>query len=273
MQQRLIQFCILDPPADGKWGGQSKAALAWFQQMKGLSASGEIDQATLTALQNTSELIPLQLGTDFASRLIKYMMNKQYYVPRGDKRYSIVYVQGLSENFQLITNTPDGWNDQRIILEIPNNGVPRIVNHWVATTDPGVASTKSSKIAAGVAQVAFGQYQAWKQGFHYGSGSRPPYPALEQAGPIDIMRDTNRNYKRDSGDTLVKNSTGNFINQHHGWGSDKVGFNSAGCLVGKNPKGHFEFIDLCKEDLRYKVNPNYLYFTAVIDGQDLFNNT
>jgi hypothetical protein len=121
--------------------------------------------------------------------------------------------------------------------------------------------------------VAFGQYQAWKQGFHYGSGSRPPYPALEQAGPIDIMRDTNRNYKRDSGDTLVKNSTGNFINQHHGWGSDKVGFNSAGCLVGKNPKGHFEFIDLCKEDLRYKVNPNYLYFTAVIDGQDLFSNT
>ncbi len=271
VQEQLIRFCILDPPADGKWGKQSQAALSWFQQFKRLSnCTGTIDNETLAALKNTQELIPVRLGTDFASRLTQYMMQKGYYVPRGDKRYSIVYVQGVDENFQPIANTPDGWNDQRIILEIPNNGVPRIVDHWIATCDPGAAPTRNSTIAGGVAQVAFGQYQAWRCGYHYGSGSRPPYPALEQAGPINIMRDTNRNYRRDGGDTLRENSTGNFINQHHGWGSGKVGFNSMGCLVGKNPEGHFKFIDLCKQDVRYQVNSNYLFWTTVIEGTDLF---
>jgi lysozyme family protein/GH24 family phage-related lysozyme (muramidase) len=273
VQEKLIQFCILDPPADGKWGGQSKAALAWFQQMKGLSASGEIDQATLTALQNTSELVPLHLGSDFASRLAKYMINKGYYVPRGDKRYSIVYVQSLNENFQLTGNTPDAWDDRRIILEIPNNGVPRIVNHWRATTDPGKVAVQTTKVSGGAAQVAFGQYQAWQHGQH-GIGKRSgPYPALVQVGPVDIVRDTNRNFRRDDGDTLVRQSVGNGINQHHGWGAGNVGHNSHGCLVGKDIKGHEEFIAMCKQDLRYQVNRNYIYFTTVIDGQDLFKNT
>lgn len=272
VQEQLIRFCILDPPADGKWGKQSQAALISFQQLKGLSnCTGAIDNDTLAALKNTQDLIPLRLGTDFASRLTQYMMQKGYYVPRGDKRYSIVYVHSLNENFQPIESTPDAWDDRRIILEIPNNGVPRIVNHWTATCDPGADPTRTSRIAGGVAQVAFGQYQAWQHGLHGGSGRNAPYPALVQVGPVDIMRDTNRNFRRDSGDTLVKQSEGNGINQHHGWNSDEVGHNSEGCLVGKNVAGHHEFIDLCKQDVRYQVNSGYMYFTTVIEGTDLFN--
>ncbi|HEY9725204.1 MAG TPA: peptidoglycan-binding protein, partial [Chroococcales cyanobacterium] len=270
VQQQLIRLCILDPPADGKWGKQSKAALASFQQLKGLANTGEIDSATLAALGSTQELIPLKLGTDFASSLTQYMMKKGYFVPRGDRRYSIVYVHSLNEQFQPTPSTPDAWDDRRMILEIPNNGVPRIVNHWTATCDPGLAPTQRSRIAGGVAQVAFGQYQAWQHGFH-GYGKRyPPYPSLVQAGPVDIMRDTNRNYRRDSGDTLIQKSTGNGINQHHGWNASEVGFNSEGCLVGKNVEGHHEFIDLCKQDVRYQVNPGYTYFTTVIEGADIF---
>lgn len=270
VQQQLIRLHLLDPPADGKWGVQSKAALASFQTLKGLSNStGQLDSDTIAALADTEEIIILKLGTDFASRLTKYMRKKGYYVPMGKGRYSIVYVHALNEDFEPTTKTPDAWDDRRLLLEIGNDGVPRIINHWMATCDPGVAASQGSDIQGGVAQVAFGQYRAWQYGFHWGSGNYAPYPALCQVGAINIWRDSNRDNKRDQGDLLVPNSEGNGINQHHGWGAEIVGLNSEGCLVGKNPKGHSEFIDLCKQDVRYQINPNYVFYTTIIDSADL----
>ncbi|MDY6782546.1 MAG: DUF4231 domain-containing protein [Cyanobacteriota bacterium] len=263
VQEKLVGFCILDPPADGKWGKQSQAALAWFQQFKGLAdRSGKFTPETIEALKNTRELIPLKLGSDFASRIARFMTRKGYYLPRGDRRYSIVYVQSVNENFQLTSNTPDAWDDRRIVLEVNNKGVPRIVNHWVATCDPGRHYTLSPMNPGGAAQVAFGQYKAWQHGLHTG------YPALVQVGAVDIYRDSNKSFKRDT--ALIKASTGNGINQHHGGNAAKVGRYSAGCLVGKNVKGHEEFLALCKQDIRYQVNAGYIYWTTVIEGTELF---
>jgi hypothetical protein len=51
---------------------------------------------------------------------------------------------------------------------------------------------------------------------------------------------------------------------------------SAGSLVGRTRQGHQEFMALIKQDHRYQRNPNYLFLTTIISGEDLaqqFANT
>jgi hypothetical protein len=61
------------------------------------------------------------------------------------------------------------------------------------------------------------------------------------------------------------------INQHWGGDSpvDAVGRWSAGCLVGRTRDGHREFMEIVKDDPDYRRNPNYVFSTTVIPGDDL----
>jgi hypothetical protein len=256
-QQALIKLGLLDPPADGRWGPLSQQALLDFQLLSGLQPTGKFDEPTLKALTVAKSAI--QLNSDFASKIVQYMLAQGYFVATGAKRYNIVYVEGVDENGVPNPDTFNQWNDRRLIIEVDQ--VPKIVGNWIATTEPGAAYTYNPMNARGAFRIAFGQYKAWKFGLH----GRSQYPALVQRASVSGYRDKDKNGIR-TGDLLVTGD--NFgINQHHGGNSKLVDWHSAGCLVGQSIGGHHEFLEILRGDRRY--NPNYIFYTTVIAGDKL----
>lgn len=260
IQTNLVRLGLLDPPVDGKFGQYSTQALKEFQALMRLP---ELNEQTLKALSEVKEVVPLQLGNDFASRIIKYMRQKQYFVAVGDRKYNIVYVEGA--NWDGIPNDDrfNQWNDRRIVIEIAS-GTPKILGNWVATTEPGEHYTNHPMNAQGAARIAFGQYQAWQIGTH---GKSEPHEALIQTGTVKVYRDFNKDGFR-TGDTLdVGNGFG--INQHWGYDMALVDRSSAGCLVGQSRDSHKVFMQLIKQDRRYQLSNHYIYMTTVIPGDEL----
>jgi hypothetical protein len=198
------------------------------------------------------------------------MQSKGYQIFQGIRQYNIVYIEGMNADGTLNDDTPNYFNDRRIVIQILD-GVPAIVGNWEGTTEPGDRYTESPMNPKGAARIKFGQYKAWQVGIHYGGGS-DPHEALVQVAPITVFRDFNKDYQR-AGDQI---ETGNFdINQH--WGFDlpynDVYYASAGCLVGRTRDGHREFMSLIKKDRRYQQNKNYLFYTTAISGQELIEQT
>ncbi|MCL1475267.1 peptidoglycan-binding domain-containing protein [Argonema antarcticum] len=260
VQINLFRLGLLDPPADGKFGRFSIQALKYFQSLIKISEAG-IGSQTSKALLEVKEAIPLQLGNDLASRIIKYMRSKMYFVALGEKRYNIVYVEGASADGTPNADTQNEWNDRRMVIEIAS-GTPKIVGNWVATTEPGTFYIKHPMNLNGAARIAFGQYQAWQVGIH-----NQNHEALVQRGQVKVHRDRNKDGFR-TGDAIYIGSDFG-INQHWGFDLPKVGVASAGCLVGQSRDSHREFMALIKKDARYQLNNKYVYFTTVIPGDDL----
>lgn len=246
-QQHLIRLGLLDPPADGKWGEYSKQALTEF---------GKNTKLELSDL--SSAKLALNLNTDFASRIVKYMLQNKYFVAVGD-RFNIVYVEGVNSDGTPNSDKLNEWNDRRIVLKI-TDGIPRIVGNWLATTEPGDYYTYHPMNPQGAARIAFGQYKAWQVGTH---GNSDRHEALIQTAPIKVHRDRNRDGLR-IGDPIDEGLFG--VNQHWGYDMPKVDRASAGCLVGQSRQGHKEFMALIKQDRRYQLNKAYVFMTTVIAG-------
>ncbi|AKG20643.1 peptidoglycan-binding domain-containing protein [Calothrix sp. 336/3] len=268
IQSQLVNLNLLQPPVDGKFGPTSIAALKEFQEL--VKASEQEFLGPITAkqlLEMKQEMLPkpsVNLGNDLGSRIIKYMMAKNYRVFTEPKEYNIVYVEGMNENGTLNNDAPNAFNDRRIVIEF-NNGVPRIVNQWQATTEPGSHYTYTPMNPAGAARIKFGQYKSWSVGMH---GNSDRHEALIQVTPITVHRDFNKDFKR-IGD---KTDTGLFaVNQHWGYDAPQNDIKnaSAGCLVGRMRQGHREFMALIKQDRRYTRNPGYVFYTTIIPGDDL----
>jgi peptidoglycan hydrolase-like protein with peptidoglycan-binding domain len=272
IQSRLITFGLLDPPADGKFGPISVAALKQFQTLMKCNEPELLGAVTAEKLIETKpENIPtpeLKLGNDLASRIIRYMQAKGYQIFQGIRQYNIVYIEGMSADGTLNKDTPNQFNDRRMVIQILD-GVPAIIGSWEATTEPGNRYTERPMNPGGAARIKFGQYKAWQVGIH---GTSDRHEGLVQTGgELSVHRDFNKDYQR-SGDKL---DTGYFaINQH--WGYDlpytNVYFASAGCLVGRTRQGHREFMSLIKKDQRYQLNDRYVFYTTVIYGQDLIDS-
>lgn len=200
---------------------------------------------------------------DLLTRIVAYMLARGYQVDTGPGQINIVYVEGMNTDGSLNSDALDNWNDLRLVFDY-HQGQPRLRHKAIATTEPGRAATFSApaKKRGGVARIAFGQYWAWKMGLHKGQ------VALVQAAPIPVYRDANLDGIR-TGDVLTF-ATG--INQHStrkGWKGPRVGTWSEGCLVGWIYNTHLTFISICKQDPRYKVDPNYLFATAILPGDKL----
>ncbi|WP_193195987.1 peptidoglycan-binding protein [Nostoc sp. MG11] len=268
IQILLIGLGLLEPPADGKFGPVSVAALKKFQDLTKTEESEFLGAVTAKKLIETKpeELPkpPLKLGSDIASKIIKYMQAKNYQVFTNLKEYNIVYIEGINENWSLNSDPPNQFNDRRIVIEVVD-GIPKIVNHWQATTEPGKYYTFNPMNSGGAARIKFGQYKAWAVGWH---GNADRHQALVQVAPITVHRDFNKDFQR-TGDKL---DTGLFlVNQH--WGYDAPANDiknaSAGCLVGRRREGHREFMAIIKQDRRYVANNDYVFYTTVISGDDL----
>lgn len=254
LQQTLISWGLLDPPADGLFGGQSKAALSYACQLCGVPESPQ-------GIADKVDPIPLHLDNSFASRIVKYMIAKGYHISKGERLYNIVYVEGENDDGTPNADTPNYFNDLRMIIEIKRDGIPKIIGMWNATTEPGDYYTLHPMNPDGAFRIAFGQYKAWQVGIH------KDHEALIQCGEISGYRDANEDYMR-TGDKLVTGS--DFcVDQHWGYDFDLVGRASAGCLVGRTRSGHREFMKLVKSDRRYEASDSYVFLTTIIAGDDL----
>lgn len=268
IQILLIGLGLLEPPADAKFGPVTAAAIKKFQELKKTNEPDYIGAITAKELIQTKPddlpKPPLKLGNDIASRIVKYMLAQNYQVFTGLKEYNIVYIEGMDGDWSLNSDTPNGFNDRRIVIEVVN-GVPKIVDHWQATTEPGRYYTLNPMNPGGAARIKFGQYKAWAVGMH---GNAERHEALVQVTAITVHRDFNKDYKR-TGDQL---DTGLFfVNQHWGYDapSNDIKNASAGCLVGRMRQGHREFMSIIKQDRRYVANNDYVFYTAIIPGDDL----
>lgn len=204
-----------------------------------------------------------------ASRIVKYMQEEDYKVAVRPNEFNIVYLEGSDQNGKPNADLPNAFNDRRLLIAF-ENGQPKIVGNWEATTEPGSHYTYRpiSQYARrnGAARIKFGQYKAWRIGIH---GTAEPHEALVQVDNISVHRDLNKDAMR-TGDRIDTNY--NFaINQH--WGYDFPKNNimtaSAGCLVGRTRKGHRDFMATLKKDQRYRLNSKYLFETTIIAGDDL----
>lgn len=255
IQQRLIEWGLLDPPADGLFGGQSRAALEYARQLCSLASDADTG-----LLLNQPDPISLRLDNSFASRLVRYMIAQDYHVAKGDRNYNIVYVEGADDDGTPNADTPNLWNDLRIVVEIKRDGIPKIIGMWNATTEPGRKYTVAPLNSGGAFRIKFGQYKAWKVGIH------KDHEALIQCVEVPGFRDKNKDFAR-TGDLQHKGHFG--INQHWGYDLPTVEGASAGCLVGRTRSGHREFMELIKRDRRYAVNNNYTFLTTIIPSDDL----
>ncbi|GBE91100.1 peptidoglycan-binding domain-containing protein [Nostoc cycadae] len=268
IQILLIGLGLLEPPADAKFGPVTAAAIKKFQELKKIDEPDYIGAFTAKELIETKpDELPkpaLKLGNDIASKIVKYMLAQNYQVFTGAKEYNIVYVEGIDGDWNLNSDTPNAFNDRRIVIEVVN-GTPKIVDHWQATTEPGRYYTLNPMNPGGAARIKFGQYKAWAVGLH---GNAERHEALVQVAPITVHRDFNKDYQR-TGDKL---DTGLFyVNQHWGYDapSNDIKNASAGCLVGRMRQGHREFMSIIKQDRRYVANNDYVFYTTVIPGDDL----
>lgn len=281
IQEVLVWLQFLDPPVDGKFGPISTDAFIEFQDTISKIRSEVGQERGFLGLDTAKALLEISpkdvprpnvnySRNDLAARLIKYMAEMNYRISVGDRKYNIVYVEGIDANGSLNNDAPNHFNDRRIVIEIPESDlIPIIKGNWEATTEPGTYFTLNPMgraIEYGAARIAFGQYKAWSVGTHYGSGA-DPHEALVQKTPISVYRDKNRDMVR-TGDFL---DTGDFeINQH--WGYDlprtNIGMAGAGCLVGRSRKEHKDFMALIKQDKRYQRNEVYLFLTTIIPGDD-----
>jgi hypothetical protein len=259
-QEHLTRLRLLDPPSDGQWGQQSIAALREFQLVNKLPI-GNLDDKSKLALAKAPDA-KIDCEDDLAGRIIRYMLAQNYWVPAGNQLYTIVYVEGMNIDGTPNSDDPNEWNDARVVIEVLG-GQPRIVDIWAATTEPGNHYTYFPMNPAGAFRIKFGQYQAWRTDIH---GESDPHEALVQVGEINGFRDLNQDFIR-VGDKEYKGLYG--VNQHWGYDLPKVDVASAGCLVGRSRRGHREFMNILRQDRRYRTNSRYMFYTAVLPGDKL----
>lgn len=196
------------------------------------------------------------------NKILAAMTVRNYEIARGAGEVNIVYLEGANADGTPNGNTPDQFNDRRIVISHREDGTPYIAGNWDATTEPGRKYTLDPLNPRGAARIAFGQHKAWTVGTHRPS-SKSGHEALVQREPVAIYRDLNEDFSR-KGDILTMEMAG--INQHHGYGYPRTEIHgaSAGCLVGRVVEEHRLFMDLCKADPRYRGSMGFLFHTVVM---------
>jgi hypothetical protein len=293
IQMRLCDLGLLDPSiggdlatpfgpvskGDGQVGLNTRNIIFEFCRLAGIKYKDRLinaDLATAILSAQPDTFLPLKLTPDkkdssdtkLAKACLRYMQNKGYWIARSPKMYNIVYSEGMNGDGTLNPDTFNEWNDRRMVIRIAPGGVPEMLVNDQATTEPGAFYTNRPLNANGAARLAFGQYKAWVTGLHQGKQA-----ALVQRELLRVHRDINKDGKRNSTDPIdIGKNFG--VNQHTTAVNkvpDFIGPYSAGCLVGRRFKSHQFFLKTVKSDVRWMMNNGYMFMTAVLAGDDLFN--
>jgi hypothetical protein len=244
----------------------------------------EIDHFSGVEIENTSlefiqkhlhniERMILPRYQFMGNRLVDYLISLSYHVDTTPGHINILYIEGITPDFRQDPDRPNLWNDLRIVFTHTPNGLPMLLGKWIATTEPGTASTFSAQARrlGGVARIRFGQYTAWRVGYHKPARLGKSHPALVQCAPVPVHRDRNRDEKR-TGDPL---DLGRGINQHSthpAYVPGVVAGHSAGCLVGCYWHEHLEFMKIVQTDPRYLADNKFVFTTTVIAGDDFLKS-
>ena len=291
LQSRLCDLGILDPEmggdvttpfrpmgkGDGIIGANSRAAILEFCRLAGLPyvekqltvnilqtlVSAQPDTFLPVAFENASDDTP---SVRLLKRILRFMQNKGYWIARSPRMRNIVYVEGMNADGSLNADAFNHWNDRRIVFRINPGGRPEMLVNDQATTEPGSHYTWNPLNPKGAARIAFGQYKAWAVGLHKGV-----QPALVQREKIRLHRDLNKDGFRSSSDPIDIGKTFG-INQHStrpGTAPEFVDSYSAGCMVGRRYAWHLSFLEIVKQDERYRQNRGYLFISTIIPGDKL----
>ena len=273
VQTRLAALGCLDPPADGQFGSASKLTLSRYAALRGFTFKDALTPQVAKGLltDKVDTILPLKLGSDFASRMVRYLQAKKLFVARLPGFFTIVYVEGTDENGRHNADTFNVFNDRRTVFHFDKSGRPIMDLNALCTTEPGRFFTNNPLNPDGAARIAFGQYKAWTIGIHHPELKAPRrHEALVQAATIQIFRDKNKDGIR-PGDKETSVGSGAGINQHSGLNQPPgdIGKLSAGCLVGQDDAQHKKFMKVLHGDPRFIANNGYRFMTTVIAGDDL----
>ena len=260
VQAKLIQFGLLEPPADGIWGKYSNLGLS---EANNLIGAGKTTAQLVDAVCDRGELRPLTLDNSLASRAIAWMKQRGYFISRLHGSFNIVYVEGMNPDGTPNADNPDYFNDLRLLRDA--SGETPVIKFWqTATSEPGLWYVIHPMNPGGAAFISHGQYKAWVVGTH---GNSEPHEALVQIAPVTVTRDANKNSIRDGSDRQESGLFG--INQHWGYDMQRVGKASAGCAVGQFRSEHRRFMELAKSDVRYQLSKGYVFYSTFIPGDKL----
>lgn len=212
-----------------------------------------------------SELRNMAIHAQTARAVYQHMLARGDRFATGPGEKNLIYLEGVSPDFTLNADLPDGWNDLRCVMEFLENGQPYFSHVARATCEPGISATYSREAMrnGGVARMQLKQYrEACTMGFHKGN---PNHPALVQCAEILVYRDANRDMKR-TGDPINPAYGVNHHSTRPGFKGQFVGNFSAGCGVGWNWEQHIEFINIMKQDPRYIANPAFRWDFALVDA-------
>ena len=209
-----------------------------------------------------------------ANQIFNYMQHKKLHFDRNPEHVNIIYVEGVNEDLQPNGDKIDFWNDRRLVIQCDKWGQPQALLNVACTTEPGLAATNSAaaKKRGGVARVQFGQFTAWRVGFHQQTRLGTSHPALVQVMPLNVHRDANMDGIR-PGDKLAP-AWG--INQHGtrlNLNPARVGMWSEGCLVGRDWPDHIRFMELVQTDARYKKSKTHIFTTTILNGTEMHQFT
>ena len=225
-----------------------------------LKMIAQLDSSVTYVRESNGEATPV---TDLASNIIDAMERGKIPVDRNPGEVNIVYVEGMEPDGTPNANRHNAFDDVRCVISFVD-GKPKLLGVWEATIETGTYYTDHpiAEDGHGAAMIAFGKQKAWQVGDHRG------YDALVQTGgPVLIYRDDNRDYKR-TGEPM----SGFWgINQHHAYNApkDNIGYNSAGCLVGRTISGHEEFMRIVRADPRFKADNGYVFSTTVLHADQV----
>lgn len=193
-------------------------------------------------------------------RVIAAMKSRGYEI---DPVFNIVAISGMNPDGTRNDNHPDQWNDLVLIVK-PDGTVLHIAQ---ATTEPAWGITQKPIVPPGAAQLAFGQHpRAYQIGIHQGSSH---HEALVQTGgPVTILRDVNRNGRRDADDLRVSGFFG--INWHRATTTPlkTIQGYSAGCIVTNDITKHLSFMRILKTHPGYQRDRLFRFTVTLLNGAD-----
>ena len=275
VQEQLVRIGLLDPPVDGKWGSLSESAARAAARVVG--TDGALTQAALDRVCKLPSFKDLKfkakdlndkenlLAFMIVDRMVKLGFHLTVSMGSDSPAYNIVYAAGINADGTLNNNKIDEWNDLRFLIEVAQDGT--VIKHgcWSATIDAGWYWRGSRRMNSdGALQIDMDKQFLGTS--CVGRHGAKQYPALVQCGEITGTRDRLGD-GRTNDDTHV---TGNFgSNDHHGWDSELVGINSAGCCVGRYVAGHQKFMALLYLDRRYKCNNGFAWNRNILSGKNI----
>lgn len=250
IQQRLNEVLNQTLTVDGIPGQKTRTAWeafkrATFQEYVDLVGSGSLsllEKGRLVIQKKANELDP---PTNLAERIVAVCEKRGY--PLKTSSLNIIGLEGVNPDGTYNSDAPDQWNDLMVLLKFVS-GQPKIVWQAQSTTEPGRYYVDRPLNPEGGARLDLGYHKdLWRRGKHKG------YSAMVQTGVARLVRDKNRNHRRD--DKITQESWRG-INWHSAYGrysGGSIGRWSAGCCVSIPVKKFNEAMALIDADLKNSV--------------------